>query len=166
MSSSNEQIPDQQVHSPTTTPVATPGTDNTHRDDNLPEVYVDDSPQAIHGKEYCENNEPKFPVAFDDGHKTFVPERHEALGDVPFTAGDAGKEVVGDTDSAEPTPNEKKRRICGLTRKMFFIILVIVIIIVIAAAVGGGVGGSMASRNPSDKDKSEASAPTSSEAPR
>lgn len=110
------------------------------RDDNLPEVYVDDSPQALPGTEshqteaWTEVTSPKFSVA--DTLKTPVsPEV-----DGSKTAGGAAGGEGADGGAAK-----KDGRICGLRRKWFFIALGVVLVVVIAAAVGGGVGGAVAS---------------------
>jgi hypothetical protein len=134
-------------------------------EDNLPEVRADNSPQALSNPEaefkrgYFEEQDPKYPVIYDEAPKAIVlPE------DSPQSTSTA-------TEPVERTPEEEapfveERKICGLKRRMFFIILVMILVI-IAIAVGGGVGGAMASKSKS-KSKSAAdsaqSVTTSSEA--
>lgn len=45
-----------------------------------------------------------------------------------------------------PETQPTRKRVCGLSKKMFIIVLV-VLLIVIAGALGGGVGGALASKN-------------------
>jgi hypothetical protein len=120
-------------------------------DENLPEVYVDDTPQAVSKEQQHaasasdETQSPKFAVAYgDDSPRSTVPPEYDSIGhalppDRPaatFPPGDAGS-----TADSQP-PNDRK--ICGIGRRTFFIILAVALII-IAAAVGGGVGGAVAS---------------------
>jgi hypothetical protein len=128
-----------------------------HQEENLPEVRVDNSPQALSNPEaqfkrqYFEEQEPKYPVILDNAPKVFLPAESLSSGAPATTA-------------VEPAPEAQERRILGLKRRIFFIVLV-VILVIIAIAVGGGVGGAI-----SAKSKSKASvvsaldASTSSEA--
>lgn len=108
------------------------------RDDNLPEVYVNDAPQALSDSEahkaevYSDSTSPKFSVA--DTLRTPVEPGHEIDSD-RLPGGGEGKDGTA----------KKEGRICGLRRKWFFIALGVILVIVIAAAVGGGVGGAVAS---------------------
>jgi len=127
------------------------------RDDNLPEVYVDDTPQALSEAEahraetFSDATSPKFSVA--DTLKTPVDPGHEVAGDRP----------PGGYSEKENAP-AKERRICGLRRKWFFIVLGVILVIVIAAAVGGGVGGAVAS-SASGSDNSDSDASENDEKP-
>ena len=113
------------------------------RDDNLPEVYVDDTPQVISKEDshaaaaFDEAQSPKFSVAYEDTSKTPGPPEYSA------SASGAALAVAAAPAGADAQP-PKDQRICGIGRKTFFIILAI-LLIVVAAAVGGGVGGAVAS---------------------
>ena len=127
------------------------------RDDNLPEVYVDDTPQVLPESEahraetFSDATSPKFSVA--DTLKTPVDPGHEVAGDRP-PGGYSEKENA----------STKERRICGLRRKWFFVVLGVILVIVIAAAVGGGVGGAVAS-SASGNDNSDSDASENDEKP-
>ncbi|CZR67097.1 uncharacterized protein PAC_16996 [Phialocephala subalpina] len=114
-------------------------------DENLPEVRIDTSPQALSNLEaeykrrHLEEREPKYPVIYDNAPETVVP-AERSLPPESVTAGEREQEQV---PSAEEPP-AKKGKICGLTRRMFFIVLV-ALLVIIAAAVGGGVGGTVSS---------------------
>lgn len=109
-------------------------------DENLPEVGIDTSPQALSNLEaeykrrHLEEREPKYPVIYDNA---VVP----AEGSLPPVSATARE--WEQAPSAEEPP-EKTGKICGLTRRMFFIALV-ALLVIIAAAVGGGVGGTVSS---------------------
>ena len=122
-------------------------------DENLPEVYIDDTPQAVSKQEqqYAafasdEAQSPKFAVGVvygDDSPRSAVPPEYDSIGhalppDRP--AATSPPADAGSTGGSQP-PND--RRICGIGRRTFVIILAVVLII-IAAAVGGGVGGAVA----------------------
>ncbi|KAH7333390.1 hypothetical protein BKA65DRAFT_43737 [Rhexocercosporidium sp. MPI-PUGE-AT-0058] len=113
------------------------------RDENLPEVVIDTSPQALsnleaeYQRKHLEEHEPKYPAMDDTTSKMVVPTELEIQGQYP------------QTPSAEK-PLAKEGRVCGLTRKVFFVVLG-VLFVIIAASVGGGVGGAVAasrSNNP------------------
>lgn len=122
-------------------------------DANLPEVYVDPSPQAVihnhHSQEATEAPSGYMPYekysvpTDDDTLKSTVPEEYGS---------EASKRNPPPTDTA------RHERILGLKRRTFFILLAILLIIV-AAAVGGGVGGAIASsatsKSSSDGDDEE-----------
>lgn len=134
-----------------------------HRDDNLPEVYVESSPQALlheskqdarghYAPDYA--NEKEALGDESDTHKLpvySVPQDLNKLG--PEAPGDFPPGAMADAErNPEPAAAPPKdERIMGLKRRTFFIVLVIVLIVV-AAAVGGGVGGAVASSSNSDND--------------
>jgi hypothetical protein len=115
-------------------------------DDDLPEVRIDNSPQAISSPEanfkrkYFEESEPKYPAIYDDTPKTVVVEEESFPSTSPTTT--AGDRVP----QKNPVEN---RKILGLQRKIFFILLVIVLV-VIAIAVGAGVETAMSSKSKSN----------------
>lgn len=123
-------------------------------EDNLPEVSVDQSPQALSNPEaefkrkYFEESEPKYPVIYDHAPKAIVLENS-----IPSASPTMTTTAVERAPDSEQSPVEE-RKICGLKRRMFFIVLVVVLVI-IAIAVGGGVGGAMSSKS---KSKSKTSA--------
>jgi hypothetical protein len=130
------------------------------QEDNLPEVSVDQSPQALSNPEaefkrkYFEESEPKYPVIYDDAPKTIVLE--DSISSTSPTATTTTTAVERAPEAEQSSVDERK--ICGLKRRMFFTILVVVLVI-IAIAVGGGVGGAMSSKS---KSKSKTSADSTS----
>ena len=129
-------------------------------DENLPEVRIDTSPQALshleaeYKRRHLEEREPKYPVIYDNSPKTVVL----AEGSLPSESVTAGEreQALG----AEEPP-AKNGKICGLTRRVFFIVLVVLVII--AAGVGGGVGGAVSSSR--SKGKNSAAVTTTSSEP-
>jgi hypothetical protein len=130
-------------------------------DENLPEVRIDTSPQALshleaeYKRRHLEEHEPKYPVIYDNAPKTVVP----AEGSLPSESVTAGEREQAPSAEGPPAKNGK---ICGLTRRMFFIVLAILLVI-IAAGVGGGVGGAVSSST--SKNKSPAPITTTSSEP-
>jgi len=123
------------------------------RDANLPEVYVDPSPQAIlHNHHNQKSTGP--PSGYAPYDKYSVPTDDDTLkSTVP-------EEYGSEASKRSPPPPDPARheKILGLKRRTFFILLAILLIIV-AAAVGGGVGGAIAtsatSNSSSDGDDEE-----------
>lgn len=135
-------------------------------DDNLPEVYVDPSPQAIwnqpaaarkgsvyeHDEKYAlENDNDTLKLAVHPDPRDLGAE--EAPGDFPPGA------MAAIERNPPPTQPAQNDRILGLRRRTFFIVLAIVLIVV-AAAVGGGVGGAVAASSNSDSDNAAAATST------
>jgi hypothetical protein len=126
-------------------------------EDNLPEVRADNSPQVLSNSEvefkrkYFEEQEPKYPVIYDDTPKTIVLAEEAPPSALPATTA-----VESAPEAGGPPVEEKK--IWGLKRRMFFVILA-AILVVIAIAVGGGVGGAMASKSKSKSKSAADSAP-------
>jgi len=125
------------------------------QEDNLPEVRIDSSPQALSRPEadfrrnYFEEREPKLPAVYDDTPKTIVLEEESAPSASPTT--NEGERVP------EETPSEK-RKIFGL-RLRAFVILLVVILVTIAIAVGAGVGVKLSSKSRSSTKGPADSAP-------
>jgi hypothetical protein len=159
----NSQKPDEDSYHQYATPTSTlsSGYGNYYGDfrheDNLPEVRVDNSPQVLSNPEvefkrkYFEEQEPKYPVIYDDAPKTIVLAEETPPSALPDTTA-----VERAPEAGGPPVEEKK--IWGLKRRMFFIILA-VILVVVAIAVGGGVGGAMASKSKSKSKSAADSAP-------
>jgi hypothetical protein len=111
-------------------------------DDGLPEVRVDNSPQALSNLEaeykwrHFEEREPKYPVVYDDTLKTAIP----AQTSLQYEPAAAAEQTPG---AAEPLTPTQEKTIFGLKRKIFFLVLATLIILIIVAGVGGGVGGSV-----------------------
>lgn len=128
-----------------------PGAGSISRhDENLPEVYMDDSPRSMpvdlkYGSMDSAGNPPKYPVVMEDTMKSSVT---EADGSPKSTPNQASKEVHSG-GAALPDSGPGRRTILGLSRRFFFILLAIGLVI-IAAAVGGGVGGSLAAASSKD----------------
>lgn len=122
------------------------------RDDNLPEVYVDDTPQAISKEDpnaaaaFYEAQSPKFSIAYEVSPQTAIPPEYS----VSAGATSAAATTVPPTD-ASPSKDQK---VFGIGRRTFFIILA-VLLIVVAAAVGGGVGGAVAASSASKSGSSD-----------
>ncbi|KAH6714898.1 hypothetical protein BKA61DRAFT_734246 [Leptodontidium sp. MPI-SDFR-AT-0119] len=139
-------------------------------DENLPEVVIDTSPQALskleaeYKRNHLEEHEPKYPALDDTTLKMVVPTELEIQGQYPQTSISPDESVPSESTTAAKQapgaeePPAKDGKIFGLTRKVFFIILV-VLFVVIAASVGGGVGGTVAS----SRSNKPAPATTSSE---
>ncbi|KAI9896261.1 hypothetical protein N3K66_008433 [Trichothecium roseum] len=138
----------------------------SRHDENLPEVYMDDSPRSMpvdlkYGSMDSTGNPPKYPVVMEDTMKSSVA---EVDGSPKSTPDQASKEVHSG-GAALPNSGPGRRTIFGLTRRLFFILLAIGLII-IAAAVGGGVGGGLAAASSKDSkdqavDDSDSSAGSS-----
>lgn len=107
------------------------------RDDNLPEVYVDDSPQAL-----------PIPETHQTEAESDVTSPKISVADTLNTSPGNGRSPS--SDGGKDGTAQKEARVCGMRRKWFFIALGVVLVIVIAAAVGGGVGGAVASRASGD----------------
>lgn len=132
---SDEKIPQdeaQQYDSPSSTLSSGFGDNGGfHHEDNLPEVRPDNSPQALSPpealfkKHYFEEQEPKFPVVYDDTPKTAVFAEISPW-ESPVTP-------------AERAPEAKDKKICGIQRRQFFITIVVLLVIT-TIAVGAGVG--------------------------
>ncbi|PVH81883.1 hypothetical protein DL98DRAFT_530641 [Cadophora sp. DSE1049] len=139
-------------------------------DENLPEVVIDTSPQALSNLEaeykrnHLEEHEPKYPAIDDTTSKMVVPTELEIQGQYPQTTISPDGSIPWESTTAAKKapgaeePPAKEGKICGLTRKVFFIVLV-VLFVIIAAGVGGGVGGAAAS----SRSNNPAPATTSSE---
>ncbi|KAE9368823.1 hypothetical protein N431DRAFT_561161 [Stipitochalara longipes BDJ] len=123
-------------------------------EDNLPEVRIDNSPQALSNPEaefkrkYFEESEPKYPAIYDNAPKTVVLEEVSPPSAPTTTAG----------ERAPQQTLAENRKILGLKRRVFFILLVVVLVI-IAISVGAGVGTAMSSKSKSNTKASTASAP-------
>lgn len=123
------------------------------RSEDLPEVYVETSPETVHQKEsvYYE----KQAVLQDETLKSPVfPEAdHSAASPGALGSRDGGKAPpYGPAEAGMPPgAGSGDRKILGLGRRTFFIVLAVALI-VIAAAIGGGVGGAFGSRAKSDSD--------------
>lgn len=123
-------------------------------DEGLPEVCIDNSPQALSNREAAlnrqqfEDRHPKYPVVYDNAPKEF-----DSNGDsLPLEFTEASRKSPG------VVAIEGKGNICGLRRRVFLVVLGIVIVIMLAA-IGGGVGGAMST----SKSKKAAPAATSPE---
>lgn len=126
------------------------------RSEDLPEVYVETSPETVHQKEsvYSEKQAVlqdetlKTPVFSKDDHYDHSTASPGALG-----SRDGGKAPPYEPAEAPipPGAGPGDRKILGLSRRTFLIVLAVVLI-VIAAAIGGGVGGAFGSRSESDSD--------------
>lgn len=119
-------------------------------DENLPEVYIDDTPQVVSKEEQHaafasdETQSPKFAGAYgDDGLRSTVPPEYDSIGYALPPNTPTATSPPADAGSTAGSQPPHDRRICGIGRRTFFIILAVVLII-IAAAVGGGVGGAVA----------------------
>jgi hypothetical protein len=166
----NSQKPDEDNYHQYATPTSTlsSGYGNYYggfrHEDNLPEVRADNSPQALSNPEaefkrkYFEEQEPKYPVIYDDAPKTIILAEDSLPSPSPAT-------MAVERAPEEGAPPVEERKIFGLKRRLF--IILVVILVIISIAVGGGVGGAMASKSKS-KSKSAAdstpSSATSSEA--
>lgn len=125
-------------------------------DEALPEVCIDNSPQALSNREVelnrrqFEDREPKYPVTYDNAPNEFV----SSGGSLPSESMAASRKAPG------AVVLEGKGKICGLRRRVFFVVLGIALIIMVAA-VGGGVGGAMST----SKSKKATPVAASSETP-
>jgi hypothetical protein len=79
---------------------------------------------------------PQEPTAPDHEGLQGVTPDHEGLQVFP---GHSDKEVV----LLHGTELDSKRRICGLSRKVFYVAVIVIALVVIVAAIGGGVGGAL-----------------------
>lgn len=144
-----------------------------HPDEELPEVVVDPSPQALTKDQaqyryHHQDDRDKYHVDHDDSPElaskaasTQEPPHSLARstdGSVPRGAlADSEQTTDGLGGSSEKLRNEPT--ICGL-RRMVFLLLLVAALVVVAAAVGGGVGGSLAAAR--SRQGSEPAASTSS----
>jgi hypothetical protein len=123
------------------------------RSEDLPEVYVETSPETAHQKEsvYYE----KQAVLQDETLKSpvFPEDDHNAVSPGTLGSPDGGKAPLYAPAEAgiPPGAGSGNKRILGLRRRTFWIVLAVALI-VIAAAIGGGVGGALGSRSKSDSD--------------
>jgi len=134
------------------TPTSTPSSGYGHyfggfvHEDDLPEVRIDNSPQALSISEtnvkmkFFEESEPKYPAIYDDTPKTVIVDEGSSSSASPTTTAGDG------VPQKNPVEN---RKILGLQRKIFFILLVIVLAF-IAIAVGAGVGTATSSKSKSN----------------
>lgn len=130
---------------------------SSHRDDNLPEVYVDTSPHSVWHKPAVAQN----PSAYDTSEKYALHNDNDTLKlavhpdprdlGAEEAPGDFPRGAMADVERNPPSTEKpaSNDKILGLKRKTFFLVLALVLIIV-AAAVGGGVGGAVAASSGSD----------------
>ncbi|KAK5993564.1 hypothetical protein PT974_06998 [Cladobotryum mycophilum] len=147
------------------------------RDDRLPEVAPDTSPEVLspleadYKRRYLEHDAPQTAIDPEgDTHKIVVPAEHdsEALRPQMVASTAASAAQVESRTDKDPEGGDsfahKEPTIFGLRRKLF-IAIVIAVVVIIAAAVGGGVGGGIAASKHKSNSHTPDPATTSSSSP-